>query len=559
MRQHVLQICTLVTVGVLTYLCATQAGFLAIDDVGMVHNITSNDYTLGSLFFSGANEYYRPLTVISYYANASFTGIDPFYFHLVNVVIHIANSLLVYWFAVVLFVRREDANFLAMLSSLFFLVSPLNSEAASWVSARPDLLCTFFFLLALVLLVKVRDQVTFSSIVCVGVAYLASLCAKEASIAMAAIAPLYLFSRARRERLKEAVLLATAVLATTALYLFLRSGSTLSVDKGVKSVVASAVANGSATTPSLLDAVGAFGFYLQKLLFPFPLNFTILRYDRPVAYLALVAGFLAAWYLLRRNRDTLLPLLIVFIGIVPAVLAYLGRIPWTPFGERYLYLPMIGFSLLVALALSRLKPMPRIVPVACLMLLAIPTMARVALWCDPDAFWKDALKKGPGLAKSYSALGAFAFEQQRFDDAERYMKESLSLSEEPLVWQNLGRVYAAKKDMKKYEDAMVRAASLSPHPTGIYQDLILGLMSGQRGEEGRGAVNLKAVQYHLLALSKDPTYLDAYYHVGKLYLAGGDRANAKCYFALYLSKSLNGYYRPFAQKMLDKMTATGTT
>lgn len=558
MRPHLLEICTLVVVGLLTYLCATQAGFLAIDDVGMVHNVTSNSYTLGGLFFSGASDYYRPLAVISYFANASFTGIDPFYFHLVNVVIHIANALLVYWFALVLFARRDDVNHVALLASLFFLVSPLNSEAASWVSARPDLLCTFFFLLAMVLLVKAREKVTVSSLVLLGVAYLASLCAKEASIAMAAIAPLYLVLQSRRERMKDALLLAAPVLATTGFYLFLRFGRTLSVDKGVKSVVTGAVANGSATTPPLLDGVGAFGFYLQKLVFPFPLNFTILRYDRPVAYIALVAGCLAAWYLLRRNsRDTLLPLLIVFIGIVPAVLAYLGRIPWTPFGERYLYLPMIGYSLLVALALSRLKPLPRIVPVALIMLLAVPTMARVALWCDPDAFWKDALKKGPGLAKSHSALGVYAYEQQRYDDAERYMKKSLSLSEEPLVLQNLARVYLAKKDMKRYEEAMLRAASLSPRPTGIYQDLILALMSNP-GADGVGGAYRKAVRYHLLAFSKDPGYVDAYYYAGKLCLANKEPATARTYFGIYLEKAPKGYYRPFAQKMFDRLSAGAT-
>ncbi len=558
MRPHLLEVCILVLVGALTYLCATQAGFLAIDDVGMVQNITSNSYTLGGLFFSGASEYYRPLTVISYYANASLAGTDPFSFHLVNVVIHIVNALLVYWLALVLFARRDDVNFVAFLAALFFLVSPLNSEAASWVSARPDLLCTFFFLLAVVLLVKVREQVTVRSLILVGVAYLASLCAKEASISLAAIAPLYLVLQARRERLKDAVLLAVPVIATTGIYLFLRFGRTLAVDKGVKSVVTGAVANGSATTPPLIDGVGAFGFYLQKLVFPFPLNFTILRYDRPVAFMALVAGCLVAGYLLRRHRrDTLLPLLIVFIGIVPAVLAYLGRIPWTPFGERYLYLPMVGFSLLVALALSGLKTLPRIVPVACVMLLAIPTMARVTLWCDPDAFWKDALKKGPGLAKSHSALGAYAYEQQRYDDAERYMKKSLSLSEEPLVWQNLARVYLAKQDMNKYEEAMLRAASLSPHPTGIYQDLILNLMSSP-GAEGVDGMYRKAVRYHLLAFSKDPGYVDAYYYAGKLCLANKEAATARKYFGIYLEKAPSGYYRPFAQKMFDRLSAGAT-
>ena len=577
MMQRGLSISLIVAAGALTYLCATMAGLLSIDDVGMISSITNESFTIRSLFFAGANEYYRPLVVVSYTLNAFWGGLEPFSFHAVNVALHIANSLLVYWLACELPAPNKEREWVALFASLFFLLSPINSEAVTWISARPDLLCTFFFLLALVLMVKRRESASPGALCCFAFAYLASLASKETSIALLGIAPLFLLLTARRGHRRDALLFVLTLFGTTCVYAFLRTGKQLMLDKGVGSVLkgvgvvgkgalgkaaAGTAAAGNAVVgsvavehPSLLDALGAYGFYLKKLVNPYPLSFTILGYDRFWAFASLLLALVGALWLLRRYQAALLPVLVVCLGIVPALLAYLGRIAFTPLGERYLYLPMVGFSLLVALVLADLKKVPRIVPLGCLLLLGILTMARVAIWCDGTAFWNDALKNAPGFAKSYSALGVIALQEQKYDEAERQMKKAIALGfDETVVWQNLGRVYLARKDYQSYEEAMVKAAARTPYPTGIYQELILALMNSQKGGE-RSELDAKVVKYHLLALSRDPSYLDAYYNVGKIYLAGGDLRNAKRYLGLYTERARNGYFRPFALKMLDKIAA----
>lgn len=578
MTQRYLSLSLIVVAGVLTYLCATMAGLLSIDDVGMVNSLASDSYTLRSLFLSGANEYYRPLVVISYTFNATLFGLDPFWFHAVNVALHIANALLVYWLALSLFRLREEREGIALLASLCFLLTPLNSEAVVWISARPDLLCTFFFLLAVTLLVQRRDSATAGTLCCFTVAYLCSLASKETSIALVGIAPLFLLATARRDNRRAGVMFMSALLLATAMYAWLRTGGKLALDKGLRTVAhgvgnalqgtesavqqtgaaaqgaaqALAAGGGAAGHPSLIDGLGALGFYLGKLVWPFPLNFTILDYDRSLALLSLALAVPVAVWLLMRYKQALLPLLIVFLGVTPALLAYLGRIAFTPLGERYLYLPMVGFALLVGLLLALPRRMPRLVPVAALLLIAIPTMSRVSLWCRPTEFWNDALRKGPGFAKSYSALGAIAIKEQRYLDAERHIKTAMALGyNDALIWQNLARVYAEQKEYARYETAMVKAAEKSRYPTGIYQELILALMDTPQERSGRYA---RSIKYHLLALSKDPSYLEAYYHVAKLYLATGDKDNARRYLTLYLEKVAKGANRPFAQKMLDKLT-----
>ena len=555
MKERLSFISVIVIAGILTYLCAPLSGFLSIDVAGMINFISSETFTFKDLFLGGASEYFRPLVVISYKANAAFWGTGAPSFHVVNIAIHIANSLLLYWLALVLLEEREDKEWVAFLGALFFVVSPLNSEAVIWVSARPDLMCTFFFLCALVLLVKERENPSPRTLSCFAAAYLASLASKEASIALAGIAPLFLLLRARREQLKAAVIWSVSVFALTAVYLLFRSGRHLSVDKGVASVVTGVVGKVS-DYPSYLDALGGYGFYLKKLVVPFPLNFTIVSYQKPTAFLALALALVGAYYLHRRYQKALLPLLVVFIGIVPPVLAYIGRIPWVPFGERYLYLPMVGFSLLVAMVFADLKKMPRVLLVVCLLLLAIPTIYRVSLWCDRIAFWQDSTRQAPDFPKSYSALGVAALEEKRYDDAERYIKKAQELGfGESVTWQNLARVYLARKEYDKYEAAMVKAASRSLHPTPIYQDLIMSLMISRHGADPL-SVYAKAIKYNLLALSKDPAYLNAYYNVGKLYYASGDLSQASHYLKLYVERDKNGLFVPFAFKMISKIAAT---
>lgn len=554
MLSRTVNICLVLTAGVITYLCATMAGFLSIDDVGMITWHTSESYTLKNLFLGGGSEYYRPLAVLSYSANFVFGGYNPAGYHIVNIIFHLLNALLVYYLALSLLHDNPLKDRFALIASLVFLLHPLGTEPVVWISARPDLLCTFFFLLTLILLVQHREDTSPGALASLFLAFMASLLTKEAAISMVAIAPIYLFIEARGRKTKHAVLLSTVILCSSALYLYLRSGRHVTVDRGLASVVTS-ITTKTSSHPSLLDAVAAYGFYLRKLIFPFPLNFTIIDFNKTTSLALLVFALSGTYVLLRRNSFFLLPVLIVFAGIVPPVMAYIGNIPWTPLGERYLYLPMVGFSLLVSLAAVRMTRLPFIVPVVCALLLAIPTIHRVGLWCDPKAFWNDALKKSPDFPKSYSALGAVYFDEGNYDAAERNMKKAISLGfGEPVIWQNLARVYAINKDYDNYEKAMVKAASRSKNPSAVYQELILTLQPLDNGNNRFWGYK-KSISYNLQAQMKDPSFLDAFYNVGKLYLVMGDMRSARHYLKLYADKASDGFYRPFALKMIKKIEA----
>ncbi len=550
-------LCIILCAGVIAYLNAANAGFLVLDDTGMLMSLQSASYSLMQIFLGGGEEYYRPLTVISFLFDRYWFGSDPHGYHLVNVALHLANGLLVYYLARELFRDEESRDFAALCAALLFVLSPLNSEAVLWVSARTDLLCTLFALLALIVVVKRAGVPRMVDGVFVFVALLCSLMVKEASVALLGVIPLYLGGFGRKG-LERRLLLVVPAVAAVFLYLLLRSDRQIKADAGVTKVVA-AVANTSAAQTSLLgDSVAAYGFYLKKLLMPLPLDFAITSIDRTLGISCFLVIMPLALVLFIRWRPCRLPLLLIFCGIVPPVLAFLGRLPWTPYAERYLYLPMVGFALLVGCATFRVRVVLRVLIVALFLVLAIPTINRAALWADSIAFWSDIVSKKPRFARAHAALAAEYLADGQYQRAEQSNRNALELGlDRDFVWKNLAESHYARKEYDKYEQAMIRAAAVSSHPTSLYIDLIarLGKIQGQRTD--RTAYFNKAIGYYLKAYEHDETYVDGLYNAGKLYWAMGENGPAAAHLRQFLEHPRNHEYKKYARIILDKISVSG--
>ncbi len=87
---------------------------------------------------------YRPLVTISYAANYAMGGLRPFGYHLINLLLHLAVSLLVYRLALRLFRQPEGA----LVAAALFAVHPLHTEAVTGIVGRAELFAAAFFLLA---------------------------------------------------------------------------------------------------------------------------------------------------------------------------------------------------------------------------------------------------------------------------------------------------------------------------------------------------------------------------------------------------------------------------
>ena len=126
-----------------------------IRDPGNLQKLFSQDYYLLSEEYS-----FRPLVTVTCFWDYSRWGINPWGYHLTNLLLHLASGLAVYFLASRL-LRTVPAAFLA---GLIFLLHPVQTEAVAAISFREDLLCALFFCLALIFYLKEKPLFYFLSL-----------------------------------------------------------------------------------------------------------------------------------------------------------------------------------------------------------------------------------------------------------------------------------------------------------------------------------------------------------------------------------------------------------
>ena len=172
------------------FLNTLQSGFV-YDDIGVIEE----NYFIRTLdnipklfskdFFRLANELsYRPVVTLSYFFDYAIWHLNPFGYHLTNVILHTINSVLLY--AVVL--RLVRMRSVALFSAILFSIHPCVTEAVNAISYREDILATLFIFLSCLCLILSGKKVYYALSL---LSYLLSLFSKETAIVMPLFILLY--------------------------------------------------------------------------------------------------------------------------------------------------------------------------------------------------------------------------------------------------------------------------------------------------------------------------------------------------------------------------------
>jgi tetratricopeptide (TPR) repeat protein len=314
---------------------------------------------LGSHFWSEVHEgshYYRPLVSLSFFLDLQLWGLNPFGFHLTNLLAHLATAL-----AVLALARRLSGDTLAVaIAGLAFALHPIHTESVTFISGRTDVLATLFFLLSLLGYARWREGGGALPLAGSLSAFFLALTAKEVAVTLPVVLALYDWLVARRPEGAEgsAVGRAVARLApyggVIALYIGVRMvslGALVQSDPGVWGTLAT----------RLLTTAKIVATYAWLVLVPFPANahYVIVPVEAPppAAWWA-AAGFLsvllgATVWTVRRAPLWGFGALWFWVCLVPSVGVNLLALPTVVMAERFLYLPSVGFCLLVGMGLGR--------------------------------------------------------------------------------------------------------------------------------------------------------------------------------------------------------------
>ncbi|MGA9544152.1 MAG: tetratricopeptide repeat protein [Candidatus Sulfotelmatobacter sp.] len=362
----------------------------------------------------GHTNYYRPFQMIAYRLTAEWFGLQSQSLHTLSIVFALAAVLAA--FTVYLKLTRRLA--VAFSAAALFAVHPVHSEAVDWISALPELGCATFVLISFALFLSSYDPGSGLSptrrflprhwiLLCLSLlAFAAALLWKETAMVFPAIIAAYavcLRAGNFKERLLSSAKLSVPFCCVLAAYLVLRFRmlGSLTTRQRIWGLTSFQVG---------LNVFHLLAQYWWKLIAPLPLNaYYVFSPVHSIADPRAIVGILfvalacvAIGYAFGRAPLIAFAGLWVFITLLPVMNIYaLGR---NAFAERYLYLPSVGFCLLVAaVAASAVKRLPQNFrkPLSVLLLVAVvvwfsaETFARNPDWHDDATLFRKTLGASP--------------------------------------------------------------------------------------------------------------------------------------------------------------------
>ena len=295
---------------------------------------------------------YSPLVLLSWSVDYKVSQLNPFTFHLFNILFHLVVVALVYYLALLLSKRME----VAFIASLLFGIHPMHVEAVGWISARKDLIYSLFFFGALIIYHFYLDSnkkrsSRFLYLTCLFL-FCLSLLSKGTAIMFPFILLLIDYLK-NRKNLKNILIEKIPFFILSLLFVYIAI---------IGQTSEGAIDNAINMTSVNSISVGLYGYiiYLVKIIIPFNLSgyhpYPDMIGEQLPWYFYISATPIIALFILtiakaRTRRFFGFGIMFFFITLVP-VLQVL------PFGtaviaERYTYLPYFGLFLLFAIWIVR--------------------------------------------------------------------------------------------------------------------------------------------------------------------------------------------------------------
>jgi tetratricopeptide (TPR) repeat protein len=507
----------IIALGSVIYSNSLNGKFIWDDDLLIKDNIYIKNWSNLTKIFTedmGAGTavrtgFYRPLQIFTYMIDYSLWRLNVRGYHLTNIILHILVALGIYWFINILFADKV----LSLLTSLFFVVHPIHTEAVAYISGRADSLAVLFMLLCFIFYIKNLQLNSIKLYIATILSYTLALLSRENSLILPLLLLLYHYAFKKKLKVREFLSLVSIVFA----YILLR---TLVLKSSPANILQSSIA-GFVTlfqrTPGFFVAITN---YLRLLFFPSNLHMEYgmqsFSLTDPKAILGIAILFLLIFFTLRTKNTHKL----VFFSLSWLIITLLPHSNLYPINayiaEHWLYMPSIGFFLLLAQGLNflhRRKEWRKFIMVFIISLLVIYsylTIKQNDYWKEPIAFYERTLKYAPGSVKMFDNLGNAYKDINKYAEAINMYKKAMELN--PLAveaYNNLGYVY---QQLGKNEEAMVlykKAIEIDPSCAKAYNNLGNAYRDINKQQE--------AITLYKRAIELNPLAVEAYNSLGNAY------------------------------------------
>ena len=412
---------------------------------------------------------HRYIGYLTFAINYWFHKLDVTGYHLVNIAIHIINSLIVYWLVILTFktpflnssVLRGRINEIAFFASLFFACHPLQTQAVTYIWQRVTSLSTTFYCLALVFYILWRltskKPSSFATQMPIlfyfGSVISAVLAMKTKEIAFTLPVVIFLYELMFfEEKIKKRILYITPLLLTMLIIpISLLETEKLKGDLMGNIGEVTRVDTNISRMDYLLTQFTVVATYIRLIFFPinqnldydFPIYNTFLTPEVFLSFLLLFSIFSLGIYMFLHSRTRNSTYRIIAFGIFWFFITLSVESSFIPIVdvifEHRVYLPSTGFFIALTTGIFLLlnkfgqRKLHRIgvaIIVTVIIMFSVLTYSRNNIWSSEIALWQDNVEKSPQKARPQNNLGNALHEQDRTEEAKEHYLQALRINPE---------------------------------------------------------------------------------------------------------------------------------
>jgi tetratricopeptide (TPR) repeat protein len=447
-------------------------------------------------------------------------------YHLVNVLLHIANTLLLF----TILNKMTGEQWKSALVAALFAVHPVHVESVAWISERKDVLSTFFWMLTMMGYLWYVQQRNIQRYLIVLVCYILGLLSKPMLVTLPFVLLLIDFWPLNRGeliqtdgKLAHKINPVQPIIHWSKLPPLIREKIPLLILAMISCSVTFYVQHsGGAVSPldklhlgtRLLNVLTSYLTYLWKMLLPLKLAVfypypswdyyfllgaigslsIILLITCLVLFVIKTRPYLAVgwfWYL-----GTLVPV----IGIV--------QVGAQSMADRYTYIPLIGIFIMVIWGIGGLinhwhskRLLFSIISVIILILLTGATWVQVGFWKDNETLFRHAIEVTKNNDLAYNKLSKELFKQKKYAESLSLLQECLKIKRNKCdTYNNLGNVMAAMGNLDGSISSYKESLRLNPHQGTVYFNI--GITFYEKRDFK------KASEYFQEAVREDPGLAD---------------------------------------------------
>ncbi len=495
-----------------------KCGFVWDDEIFITQNplVVNNSIAVKKIFTSVVNENdYYPVTIISLACNYHFNKLNPTGYHLWNLLLHVLNTLFVFWF---IFILTKKNLLMAAMVALFFGIHPMHVESITWLTERKDVLFMFFFLLGLITYLRFRESGKWWWYVVTTILFILSCLSKGTAVSFPAILLLidyFMTNKLNKKMFIEKIPWFLISIGFVFITYWLHKTGSLRYDIDNRTILQKVIF-------ASYDAL----WYMVKFVIPANLSpyylapelndIPVLFYISPFIFLTLSV---IVYIYIKKNKAIIFGLLFYLFSIALMLqFVYSGASSFI-IADRYIYLPSVGLIFIVAYGVNYVfqkKNMFRYIAIGLTIIygfiLCDESYARIKVWQNNETLWTDAINKNPSACYiGYNNRGNYyMYVTKDYEKALADYNKSIEIG--PHFYKSFYNRGVLYFNQNKYELAMMdfnKSLELNSNNEFAYNNR--GLIYYKTG---KGDLALKD---YMKALEINPDYENVYYNRGLLY------------------------------------------